>query len=141
MRGLEGGGAVDAATLEAAAAALRRHIYLEETFLFPELKAAGLMPALMVMHREHGQIWRILERVSGQVAALDSDPSADARATVLTGCRELLAVLERHNAKEEPIVYPRADTELTAEQTQRLADFLASGSTSPGWVCREAKAA
>lgn len=141
MTDLTGTGPVDVRALETAAAALRRHIYLEESFLFPELKAAGLWPALMVMHREHGEIWRLLDDVSERVVALPTDPSAEARESVLAGCRALLAVLDKHNAKEEPIVYPRADTELDSEQVQRLTAFLATGTTPPGWVCRDAKAA
>ena len=49
------------AELDRAADALRRHIYLEEEFLFPPLRAAGMVPPVLVMLREHGEIWRTLE--------------------------------------------------------------------------------
>jgi hypothetical protein len=44
--------------------ALRRHIYLEEAFLFPPLRAAGLIPPVLVMLREHGEIWRTLDWIA-----------------------------------------------------------------------------
>jgi hypothetical protein len=34
--------------------ALRRHIYLEEVFLSPPLRAAGLVAPVLVMLREYG---------------------------------------------------------------------------------------
>src|SRR5690554_5908558 len=43
--------------LERAIRALRRHIYLEEEFLFPPLREAGLVAPIFVMLREHAQIW------------------------------------------------------------------------------------
>src|SRR5215472_14631906 len=43
--------------------ALRRHIYLEEEFLFPMLYQAqpGVAAPVFVMLREHGQIWTLMD--------------------------------------------------------------------------------
>ena len=64
--GLESG-ELRGADLDRAADALRRHIYLEEEFLFPPLRAAGMVPPVLVMLREHGEIWRTLDALELEV--------------------------------------------------------------------------
>lgn len=118
--------------LSASFAALRRHIYLEEEFVFPVLEDPSLSMALMVMYREHGVIWRLMDDAERQIVEAESSQQ-----TIET-CQKMLAELERHNAKEEPIIYPHADEDLAKEQRERLADFLNSGQMPDGWVCREA---
>lgn len=118
----------DPQALQGAMLALRRHIYLEEVFLFPPLKPTMMMP-LFVMLREHGELWRAMDAVEATVAA---GGDADAR------CRDLLALLDAHNTKEEPIVYPRADADLDDGVRAELADFLADGAYPDGWVCEQA---
>jgi hemerythrin-like domain-containing protein len=124
----------DARPLVLAFEALRRHIYLEEEFLFPPLREAGLVMPLLVMVREHGQIWDLMESLEAQVrdgaAAQDVD----------TSCRDLLALLDAHNGKEEPIVYPQADLTLAPDATERLMDFIDSGQMPEGWTCEKATA-
>ena len=111
--------------------ALRRHIFLEEEFLFPPLRAAGMIPPVLVMLREHGEIWRTLDAI--QSLAPDADRE-DARSR----CGELLGQLASHNAKEEPIIYPQADAVLTGEAKRDLRDFIDSGAMPPGWICAQA---
>jgi iron-sulfur cluster repair protein YtfE (RIC family) len=118
----------DAQALHDAMLALRRHIYLEEVFLFPPLKPTMMMP-IFVMLREHGELWRAMDAVDATVAA---GGDADAQ------CRDLLALLDEHNTKEEPIVYPRADADLDDAVRAQLADFLADGTYPDGWVCDQA---
>lgn len=139
---LEGPGTAppDTAPLTKAVTALRRHIYLEEAFLFPAMKGAGLFAALLVMHREHGEIWRSMERLVALTEALGGEAGGAGRAGVLAECRALLAIVDKHNAKEEPIIYARADADLAGEAAERLAEFMRGGSTPPGWVCRAAGA-
>ncbi|MCQ9166141.1 MULTISPECIES: hemerythrin domain-containing protein [unclassified Arthrobacter] len=126
LAGLDG--PADPAPLLAALTGLRRHIYLEEQFLFPPLKAAGLMGPIFVMLREHGQLWNSMDAL-GQLLADGAD--ADARRVA---CTALLALLDAHNSKEEPIIYTQADTILSQDAGAELRDFLARGTTPEGWV-------
>jgi hemerythrin-like domain-containing protein len=119
-------------SLRQAIEALRRHIFLEEEFLFPPLRAAGLVAPIFVMLREHGEIWDTLDVIEAQLRAGGGDGPLAAR------CQALLDQLERHNSKEEPIVYPEADTALTAGATAELREFLAAGRIPVGWVCAQA---
>jgi iron-sulfur cluster repair protein YtfE (RIC family) len=117
--------------LSRAAGALRRHIYLEEEFLFPPLRAAGMLPPVLVMLREHGEIWRSLDAIQA------IDPDADG-GVARERCGELLAQLASHNAKEEPIIYPQGDAVLTEEATTELREFISSGKMPEGWACAQA---
>jgi hemerythrin-like domain-containing protein len=113
---------------------LRRHIYLEERFLFPPLREAGMMMPVMVMLREHGELWRSMDavdRLLGESAAADATVQA---------CTELLAELDKHNSKEEPILYARADGVLSEYASGELVTFLEEGRMPEGWVCDGARA-
>ncbi len=111
--------------------ALRRHIYLEEEFLFPILGEAepGLRAPVFVMLREHAQIWATLD-------ALEREPTPG---TALVLCRQLTVRLLHHNLKEEKILYPRADDALPPAAAGRLRAFLGSGELPEGWVCAKAR--
>lgn len=120
--------------LRQAMVALRRHIFLEEEFLFGPARDAGLVAPIFVMLREHGEIWDTLDTLDARLAA-----ATDADATA-AACDQLLAQLERHNTKEEAIVYPQADTVLSAPADAALRAFLAAGRMPDGWVCEQASA-
>lgn len=124
-------GDTDRAPLLRAMNGLRRHIYLEEEFLFGPLRATLMMP-IFVMLREHGELGDAMDALDAMLA---SDADAD---SLRDACRELLAALENHNSKEEPIIYPQADAALDAEASVRLHEFLASGSMPEGWRCEKA---
>jgi hemerythrin-like domain-containing protein len=112
---------------------LRRHIYLEEEFLFPPLRKAGLMVPILVMLREHGELWRSMSR-------LDELLATNAAADVLSAaCAELLAKLDAHNSKEEPIIYTRADQALDDEAAAELSAFLDTGVLPDDWICSGAR--
>jgi hemerythrin-like domain-containing protein len=131
LENLHNGEGADATPLLDAMAALRRHIYLEEEFVFPTLASGGLGIPIQVMLREHGAIWRAMDELEERLA--DGEPRQ------LRGdCLELLGLLESHNAKEEPVIYPRAQPALDPEEQAELATFLASGRMPDGWVCRTA---
>jgi iron-sulfur cluster repair protein YtfE (RIC family) len=130
VRGVDAGGA-RGRDLSRAVAALRRHIYLEEEFLFPPLRSAGMLAPVLVMLREHGEIWRSLDAIDG----IDLDESPGAAATV---CAELLDLLSAHNAKEEPIIYPQGDAVLSPQAQADLGAFIDTGEMPPGWVCAQA---
>ena len=126
-------GEVRVEPLSRAMLALRRHIYLEETFVFPPIRAAGTIMPIMVMIREHGRLWQAMDALDDLLTTLAGDPKDPAAAEqLLTRCRELLALLDRHNSKEEPIIYPLAETDLTVAESGELAQFLRTGRTPDG---------
>ncbi|SBS74058.1 Regulator of cell morphogenesis and NO signaling [uncultured Mycobacterium sp.] len=126
------GGCVQPQLLRAALEALRRHIYLEETLLFPPIRAAGVMMPILVMMREHGELWRTMGALTDLI--VDTNDSEQLRDT----CYRLLRQLEQHNSKEEPIIYPHADTDLPAQVSAELARFIETGRIPDGWVCQQA---
>jgi len=113
--------------LDRAVRALRRHIYLEEEFLFPSLRDAGLAAPVFVMLREHAQIWATLDALEQKVRHGDSGQYL---------CHQLVVQLQHHNLKEERVLYPQADVVLTAPAAERLRAFLETGELPPGWVCQ-----
>ncbi|WP_353508912.1 hemerythrin domain-containing protein [Intrasporangium sp.] len=119
--------------LDRAAEALRRHIYLEEEFLFPPLRAGGMVPPVLVMLREHGQIWRTLQALELEVGP------GPAAGTARDRCRSLLAQLASHNAKEEPIIYPQGDAVLSDRAKAELREFIDNGRMPSDWVCEQAR--
>lgn len=119
------------ASLAAAIAALRRHIYVEEEGLFPMLSGGGVVPPILVMLREHAQIWETLDTLENEL----STPGGAAPEI----CHRLLIQLQHHNAKEERIVYPEADEVLATQPAESLTEFLKSGSLPDGWVCIRAR--
>jgi len=125
----ENGGRVE--SLTQAMTALRRHIYLEEEFLFPPMRDAGFVAPIFVMLREHGELWDTMGTIDRELAA---DP-----AEVPGRCKWLLAQLTKHNQKEEPILYPHADEVLGAPASAELVTFLERGSIPDGWVCANAR--
>ncbi|MHA3683616.1 hemerythrin domain-containing protein [Leucobacter sp. HY1908] len=126
--------------------ALRRHIYLEEVIVFPKIRQGALMMAVMVMIREHGELWRAMDALDAQLAsvaaasgtsgAVNSVPDPDA---LVADCRGMLELLERHNMKEEPVIYPHLDTDLDGPTERLLSAFLVEGEMPEGWVCEAAR--
>jgi hemerythrin-like domain-containing protein len=124
----------DVDALQRAMSALRRHIYLEEEFLFPPLREAGMFGPVMVMLREHGELWNGLDAVTRM---LGEGEGGDA---ITSACQTLLTQLATHNAKEEPIIYPQADRVLAPEDAAELQEFIRSGEFPTGWICERASA-
>ncbi|BBY37965.1 hemerythrin [Mycobacterium mantenii] len=112
--------------------ALRRHIYLEEVFVFPPIRETGIVMPIFVMMREHGQLWRTMETLAPLLA--DGRDSLRLKDT----CNQLLDQLHRHNFKEEPLVYLHADYHLPAPTSAELSRFLVTGCIPDGWVCQQA---
>lgn len=112
--------------------ALRRHIYLEEEYLFPPLRAGGLMAPVLVMLREHGELWAALDEVDDLVAHGATGQELTPR------LESLLDLLDRHNAKEEPIVYVAADQTLDADAVAEINELVRTSTLPEGWVCQQA---
>lgn len=111
--------------LAAGAEGLRHHIWVEEEVHFPPLRAAGLMGPLMVMEREHGQLWDALDAIQAGLATGED---------VAERWASFIALLEAHNAKEEQIVYPAGDQVLDEGAVDDVRDALATAMPA-GWVC------
>lgn len=120
----------DATALLGAITALRRHIYLEEEYLFPALPDPALAAPVFVMLREHAQMWRLLDALEDALRTRD-DRSEAARL-----CKELSIQLQHHNQKEERILYAAAATTIPTELTGRIRGLIDSiPEAPPGWVC------
>ncbi|MEO9139754.1 MAG: hemerythrin domain-containing protein [Jatrophihabitans sp.] len=122
--------------LRGAMTALRRHIYLEEEFLFPALRGGGdtaMVAPIFVMLREHGQMWQSLDDIERGLGDAGDENA------VWTMCHQLLAALTHHNMKEERIIYPQADAHVPAEAAVRLAAFIESGKMPLGWIATKAR--
>ena len=130
-----GSRAGDALSLSGAIQALRRHIYLEEEFLFPSLRegAQPLSAAVPVMLREHGQVWDVLDLLEREIV------TASRGETALTLCRQLMGMLSPHHLKEEEVLYAAADELLTRPAEVRLRGFLAYARLPAGWACEMAQ--
>lgn len=115
-----------------AIAALRRHIYLEEEFLFPPLSGGNLVAPLFVMLREHGELWRTLDELEAALRAA-AEPAA-----LRECCHRLGVQLLHHNVKEERVVYPAADESLPPDVAARLQELLETGALPDGWSCARA---
>lgn len=127
------GGSPPVATMREALAAHRRHIYLEETLLFPQLRSGGLFASIMVMLREHGQMWQQMDEIDAMLDAGGTDPH------LRDLCEMFVALIDAHNLKEEATVYAQADAALNAPASATLREFLASGTLPEGWVCDKAR--
>lgn len=106
---------------------LRRHIYIEEAYLFPPLRALGLAGPVAVMIHEHARMWLTL----ADLEAHPDDPAETNRAR----CEELLTLLAAHNGKEEGIVYATARERLPQPDQVELASIVASAQLPADWVC------
>ena len=121
-------GRPDLDELAAGAEGLRHHIWVEEEEHFPPLREAGLVGPIMVMLREHGQLWDALDAI--EAGAADGDDVSER-------WRLLVEVLEAHNMKEERIVYPNGDEVLDPATVERVRAALAS-ERPRDWVCQMA---
>jgi hypothetical protein len=66
------------------------------------------------MVRQHNGLWNAMRALDGLLAA-DAEAGG------------LLALLDQHNSKEEPIIYPQADKKLDAAASAKLSAFLEAG--------------
>lgn len=116
--------------------ALRRHIYLEEEIVFPRIRRGPLTMPVMVMLREHGEIRREMDALDDALAH-GADTEA-ATADLVAGCRRMLDLLEQHNLKEEPVIYPHLDSDMDWVAQAQLREFLREGELPEGWACERA---
>ncbi|HET7388724.1 MAG TPA: hemerythrin domain-containing protein [Nocardioidaceae bacterium] len=126
------GSALDAderGALKRAVDELRRHIYAEEELLFPPLRLAGMTGPILVMLREHGQMWPLLDTLDhGLAEGVDSD-------LLRAACHQLFVLLQHHNPKEEQIIYPELDRAVGPTVSVDVQEFFDAGQVPAGWIC------
>ncbi len=97
------------AELKSFEAAMLRHFAMEEEVLFPALDEAtgmrGVGPVAVMLH-EHAQMRALLTQMAASARLGELE-------TVLDQGDTLLMVIQQHNAKEEGMLYPMADSALS----------------------------
>jgi hemerythrin-like domain-containing protein len=109
---------------------LRRHIYFEEEFMFPPLRALGLVGPVAVMVREHGVLWGVIAQLEAHI-----DDPADSNTAL---CQDLRSRLANHNGKEESIVYAQARELLPEADQAELSVLLRTAKMPVGWTTHAA---
>ena len=100
--------------------ALEAHFGAEENILFPRFEAVTGMTGgpTQVMRGEHAEMRSVLERMKDALERQDADDYAGEAET-------LLILMQQHNMKEENILYPMCDAQLSGENLPPvLADKL-----------------
>lgn len=114
--------AVDQGNWEAAAKvtnefldAMEAHFRMEEEVLFPALenKTGMTMGPTMVMRQEHDQMRELFNQMRYALDAKEADDFLGVSET-------LLITMQQHNMKEEGIVYPMSDEQLSQESLDVL---------------------
>ena len=87
--------------------AMKRHLAMEETILFPAFEQAtgSSMGPTRVMRMEHDQMRELFAQMQAALDAGDTHTYAGLSET-------LLVLLQQHNFKEEQMLYPMADRAL-----------------------------
>lgn len=124
---LAGGGSVAAPDVEQlleffVVFADRCHHAKEEGILFPALEAAGVPREggpIGVMLAEHVEGRRLIGRLR-QAAPAAASGNTDARRRFAEAAHDYVALLEEHIAKENRVLFPRADGMLTDEDDRRI---------------------
>lgn len=122
------GGTGTPAALATSLKLLREHLYIEEEVIFPALGKTGLAMAVLVMRREHAEMWPLILSVEAACAA---GTSVD---NTREDVRALLKLLAAHNPKEEQTVYAAADRYDLAHPDASLASAIAAAHMPEGWV-------
>lgn len=123
--------------LKSALDALRRHIYLEEEFIFPSLRRSHLVAAIFAMVREHAEIWTTMDEIEGFDLEINDEAKLE---ELLLQTRQLFDQLERHNSKEEPVIYPCIEEKLSPEESAKVQALMGEGTLPEGWVCQGLRA-
>jgi hemerythrin-like domain-containing protein len=100
-------------------AEMERHFRREEDVLFPRFETATGMREgpTRVMRREHDEMRGLMRDLAEAVDRGDRD-------TGLGIAETLLIMIQQHNLKEEQVLYPMAESHLTA-QSDEILDRMA----------------
>ena len=112
---------------------LRKHIYAEETALFPVIdQDRGRWMALAQMRYEHGDMWPHIESA---LALLAADCELD---ELLPDAEAMLRFLKLHDRKEEEAIYSVAGRYAASGRQPPLAGLFADLEIPEGWRCLRA---
>jgi len=94
--------------IEAFVLNMGRHFDMEENIFFPafEERTGMTQGPTQVMRMEHQQMRNVLTQMKDALTAEDSD-------TVLSAGETLLILMQQHNLKEEGMLYPMADGQIS----------------------------
>lgn len=112
---------------------LRKHIYGEETALFPVLdRDQRYWMALAQMRWEHGDMWPHIEAC---IDLLDKNAWLD---DFIPAASTLLNLLHIHDPKEEEGLYAAAHLYQSGKDGPALAELFATPDLPSGWRCLRA---
>lgn len=116
--------------LDEAVYLLRRHIDVEEAFLFSIVdQDQGRWMALSQMKSEHGDMWLHIESA---IELLQATARLD---DLFPAAQVLLKLLEIHDHKEEIAIYSVADRYVADANHPPLESLFAATAIPPGWRC------
>ena len=100
--------------------AVLAHFNTEEKTLFPtfEAKTGMTMGPTQVMRMEHQQMRDLMSQAQAAIDAGDTDEYMGQAET-------LLIMMQQHNTKEENVLYPMCDQQLSAQLTDLLPQLKA----------------
>ena len=102
---------------------IRRHIYIEEEIIFPDLVVldSNLKGPVSGLEMEHASLWMLMDRI---LAETDSGTVRKSPKYL----EEIERILAVHNAVESTNIYPKIKDE-------RIPD-LEQATLPEGWICR-----
>lgn len=102
---------------------IRRHIYIEEEIIFPDLVVldSNLKGPISGLEMEHASLWMLMDRI---LAETDSGTIRKSPKYL----EEIERILAVHNAVESTNIYPKIKDE-------RIPD-LEQATLPEGWICR-----
>ena len=112
---------------------LRRHIYVEEAFLFPIIdQDQGRWMALAQMQSDHGDMWSHIESA---VELLQAKAPLD---DLFPAAQAMLKLLETHDHREEIAIYSVVDRYVADANHPPLESLFAASAIPLGWRCLRA---
>ena len=87
-------GKLDKNTVQEIGSMLRRHIFIEEAILFPEL-SPEMYNDMEYLEKEHGDVFMVLDSMANQ---MDEEK-------IRKSLKDLLTILLEHNSYEESFIY------------------------------------
>lgn len=105
---------------------LARHAAKEDEILFPAIERAlgSAQGPTAVMRDEHRRIHSGGEQFRRGLAGLSDEPSAEAALSLAEGLLDLGGLIDVHFKKEEDILFPMAEAQLTQEELSTLGARL-----------------